>query len=106
MTYDRGVLTFHFGHDVDTANALFRADNGPTQSAGQVAVEAAGLGARFNGPNMTNPSNGEVHIPARELGEAIKVSIQPNHRASHRTFDMTGLSRAIEVAKVRGCDIT
>jgi hypothetical protein len=106
ITYGHGVLTFRFGHDIDTANALFRIDNGPVQSAGRVAVEAAGLGARFNGPNMTNPSNGEVHIPAADLNGGLRVSIEPNKRSSHRTFDVTGLSHAIETAKSRACDIT
>jgi hypothetical protein len=105
VTYDRGVLTFRFSHGVDTANALFRIDNAQPRGAGSVAVEAAGLGAHFNGPNLTNPSNGEVHIPADAVDEARKVSIEPNRRSAYRTFDVTGLSRAIEAAKARGCDI-
>jgi hypothetical protein len=105
VTYDHGVYTFRFARDVDTANALFRIDNAPPRGVGSVAVEAAGLGARFNGPSLTNPSNGEVHIPASAVGEARRVSIEPNRRIAHRTFDVTGLSRAIEAAKARGCDI-
>jgi hypothetical protein len=106
ITYDRGLLTFRFGHRIDTANALFRVDDGPVRTAGSVAVKAAGMGARFNGPNLANPSDGEVHIPADDVAQAARISIKPNSKMTHRTFDLTGLSNAIETAKAKGCDIT
>jgi hypothetical protein len=106
VTYGHGLLTFRFGQRVDTANALFRVDDGPLRSAGSVAVKAAGLGARFDGPNLANPSNGEVHIPSDDLGPALSVSIKPNSRMTHQTFNLTGLSSAIEAAKAKGCDIS
>jgi hypothetical protein len=104
VTFAEGVVTFQFGHGVDTANARFRLDDGPPREAGSVAVEAAGLGARFNGPNLRNPSDGQVHIPADVIGGATKVAIQPNSKTNHRTFNLAGLSRALEVAKAQNCD--
>lgn len=104
VTFAEGVVTFQFGHGVDTANARFRLDDGPPRDVGSVAVEAAGLGASFNGPNMRNPSNGEVHIPAAVIGAATRVAIQPNAATNHRTFSLAGLSRALEVAKAQSCN--
>jgi hypothetical protein len=104
VTYGVGLITFRFAADVDTANALLRTDTGPPRRVGLWAVEAAGLGARFDGPNLSNPSNGEVHVPAAELGSTRRVLIRPNERVAPRTFDVTGLSRAIEASKARGCD--
>jgi hypothetical protein len=104
VTFAEGVVTFRFNRGVDTANARFRVDGGPPREVGSVAVEAAGLGARFNGPNLNNPSNGEVHIPADVIGGATTVAIQPNPRTNHRTFNLTGLPRALEVAKAQNCD--
>lgn len=105
VVYSQGIVTFRFGHNVDTANALFRLDDGSVHTAGSVAVEAAGMGAKLSGPNLTNPSNGEVHIPADDLGDTLKVSIKPNNRMGHRVFDLTGLSHALEAAKARRCDV-
>jgi hypothetical protein len=104
IRYAEGVITFRFARGVDTANARFRLDNGPPREAGSVAVEAAGLGARFNGPSLRNPSNGEVHIPADVVGRATTVAIQPNDKANHRTFSLAGLPRALEIAKGQHCD--
>lgn len=104
VVYSGGVVTFRFAHGVDTANAQFRIGNGPLHSVGSVAVEAAGLGARFEGPNLRNPSNGEVHIPADVVGGAQQVSIKANAHMNHRTFDLRGLSHAVEMAKGQRCD--
>jgi hypothetical protein len=104
ITYAEGVVTFQFARGVNTANARFRLDNGPPREAGSVAVEAAGLGVRFNGPNLRNPSDGEVHIPADVIGGATQVAIQPNSATNHRTFNLTGLSHALLVAKAQNCD--
>ena len=104
IRYADGVITFRFGRGVDTANALFRLDNGPPREAGSVAVEAAGLGARFNGPSLRNPSDGEVHIPADIVGQATTVGLQPNSKSNHRTFNLSGLPRALEMAKAQHCD--
>lgn len=104
VVFAEGVVTFHFGHRVDTANAEFRIGDAPPRVVGSVAVEAAGLGARFNGPNLGNPSNGEVHIPADLVDQAQLVSIKPNRKMNHRTFNLTGLSTAVEMAKAQRCD--
>ena len=105
VLYSHGVLTFRFGHKVDTANAVFRVDDGPLLAVGSVAVKAAGLGAPFNGPNLNNPSDGAVYIPADDVGNARQVSIKPNSKMTHRVFGLTGLSQAIEAAKGQNCDI-
>lgn len=105
VRYADGVVTFAFSQGTDTANATYRLDNGPVQRAGDVAVAAAGLGARFDTQNLHNPSNGEVHIPAADLGQAHMVYIRANTKMTHRAFDLTGLSRAFEAAKARNCDV-
>jgi hypothetical protein len=104
VAYDHGVVTFAFGRQVDTASATYRLDGGPVRRAGDVAVEAAGMGVRFDTQNLANPSNGEVHIPARELGEAHKIYIRANTRMTHRIFDLTGLPAALDAARSRNCD--
>jgi len=106
VAYGDGVLTFEFGHGVDTANAVYRLGNGPVLRADDVAVEAAGRGARFDTQNLDNPSNGEVHLPLTAVGGAQKVSIRANTRMAHRVFDLTGFSRALNLAKQRNCDVS
>lgn len=106
MVYERGVVTFALGRSVDTANATYRLDGGVVHRAGDVAVEAAGLGARFDTANLDNPSNGEVRIPARDLGDAGRIYIRANTRLTHRVFDLTGLIPAIEEAKEQQCDVS
>lgn len=103
MTYDRGVVTFHFPTQTDTANALFKVDSDPARPAGEVAVEAAGLGASFSGRNLQNPSNGEVHIPARYLASATTVGIKPNDKAGHRDFKLRGVSAMLATMQAHGC---
>jgi len=105
VTFDRGVVTFHFPSSVDTANAIFRIDGGPPQSVGSVAVEVAGLGARLQGDNSTNPSSGLVPLPSRLLSTANTVSIEPNYKRQHRDFSVHGLSGALDVARQKGCDL-
>lgn len=104
IVYERGVVTFSLGHQVDTANATYRLDDGPVRRVGDVAVEAAGLGARFTSQNLENPSDGEVRIPARELGEAHVIYIRANTRLTHRIFDLTGLADAVDAAQTKGCE--
>lgn len=105
MTYRHGVLTFRFATRVDTANALYRIDQGPAQSVGLVATEAAGLGAEFRSQNMKNPSNGRVHIPAAYLQTAQTVSIRPNPKRRSKAFSLTGFDKALSAAKDQGCDL-
>jgi hypothetical protein len=105
ITYRHGVVVFQFGHNVDTANAEFRVDNGPARPVSSVTVEAAGLGARFGSDNLDNPSDGVVNIPASVISNARQVSIRPNARSNHRTFDLTGLAQAVVAARSHRCDV-
>jgi len=106
MVYDRGVLTFHFSPNIDTANAVFRIDDGAVRTAGSVAVEAAGLGANFSSKNTRNSSNGEVHIPVVYLSSATTVAIKPNDKAAHRDFKLRGLSEVLTTMQSRGCGVS
>lgn len=105
MVYRHGVLTFSFDSSIDTANALYRVNQGEVKPAGLVATEAAGLGAQFKSPNMKNPSNGKVHIPMAHLQEAQTVTIRPNNRKRARTFNLTGLVDVLAIAVGKGCDV-
>ena len=103
VRYGSGVVTFSFGHAVDTANALFRVDGGPVVSAGEVAQEAAGLGAPFLNGNLSNPSDGRVRIPWSKLVGAQRVDIRANAKTYHRTFMLAGLDAALAAARGKGC---
>lgn len=105
MVYRHGVLTFRFDSSIDTANALYRLDQGAVQPAGLVATEAAGLGAQFRSQNMKNPSNGRVHIPTAHLQEAQTVTIRPNGHRRTKTFRLTGFGDVLAAAKAKGCDV-
>jgi hypothetical protein len=98
------VVTFALGHQIDTANAIYRLDDGPVHLVGDVAVEAAGMGAQFDTQNLANPSNGEVRIPARDLGDASRIYIRANTKMTHSTFDLAGLAPALDAARSRSCD--
>lgn len=98
-----GVATFRFHHWVDTSHALFRIDDGPTVSSQTVAPEAAALGAALWTNDLSNPSDGQVHIPAARLDAAHAVTIRPNTRAGVRTFALAGLAELRASAKAHGC---
>ncbi len=103
MTMERSVMVFRFPRSVDTAEAKFRIDGGPLQSAGDVAVEVAGQGTALTGENLRHPGEGRVALPVRLLRTAQVVAIQPNARRRHRDFDLAGLSAAIEASHRQGC---
>jgi hypothetical protein len=105
LVYRAGVVTFRFGRSVDTANAIFRTDSDAARSVGDVAVEAAGKGAKFLTSNAINPSNGEVHIPAAQLDGHRTVAIRPNLKASVRTFSLEGLAPSLAAAAAHGCPV-
>ena len=103
--YERGVITFQFAPNVNTANAFFRVDAGAPQPAGAVAIEAAGLGARLHPDKPGNDSGALVAIPARLLIGAGYVSIRPNPTLGHRDFNLRNLASALESARQKGCDL-
>ncbi len=105
MTYRHGVLTFHFSRRTDTANALYRVDQGPARAVGLVGPEAAGLGAEFKSKNTKNPSDGKVHIPSAHLEAAQTVSVRPNKKRQATSFSLTGFDQALTVAKRLNCDV-
>ena len=106
IAYDRGVVTFSFRRSVDTADAAYRIDQGPLERAVLVAPEAAALGARLESPNLTNPSDGRVHIPASYLKSAASIAIKPNSRAHSRAFTLKGFGDALAAIKGQGCDVS
>lgn len=103
VRYGGGVVTFSFGRRTDTANALFRVDDGPIRSAGEVGPEVAGLGGSFLTRNTDNPSDGRVRLPWSKLKSAGRVDIRPNSRSVHRAFPLDGLNAALGEARGAGC---
>lgn len=103
MRYVHGVVTFSFAHRIDTANALFKVDDGPARTVGSVQPEAAGLGAALLSDDTWNPSDGRVLIPTSQLKGAQAVSIRPSAKARTRTFQLNGLEQALETARAQGC---
>ena len=104
VRYAGGVVTFSFGRRTDTANALFRIDDGPLRAAGELGPEAAGLGAPFYSSNISNPSDGRVRLPYRVLQGARAIAIRANDHRAHRTFPLVPLQAALAEARARGCD--
>jgi len=104
VIYRHGVVAFRFGGWTDTANALYRIDQGKVQSAGEVATEAAGLGAHFRSQNLENPSDGRVFIPGHYLASADSITIRPNGRSTPRKFSLIGLGSSLVVASAKGCE--
>lgn len=100
--YENGVVTFRFSEWTDTANAQFRVGEGPVRPVGDVAVRAAGLGAKFLTNNTRNPSDGAVRIPADEL-TADSVTIRANRHARPHRFSLVGFQRSLAAARERGC---
>jgi hypothetical protein len=103
VRYRDGVLTFQFGPSVDTANAVYRLDNGAARSVGAVAVESAGRGASFLTSNTSNPSAGLVRLPVSEVQGHQGVAIRPSAKARVRNFSLVGFDVALTAAGAKGC---
>lgn len=98
-----GVVTFSFGHGVDTANALYRLDGGPVRPVGELGPEVAGLGSSYLSGNTTNPSDGRVRVPWTTLAGARTIEIRANRTRRGRAFALDSLDAAVAAARGSGC---
>ena len=98
-----GVVTFSFGHDTDTANAIYRLDGGPLRAAGELGPEVAGHGVSYLSGDSWNPSDGRVRVPWTTLAGAQLIEIRANPKRRSRAFALDSLDAAVAVARQGGC---
>jgi hypothetical protein len=103
IALEKDVFTFSFPATVNTANAMFRVDDGRPQAIGPLGPEAAGLGVALSSDDLRNPSGGRVHIPARHLQGANSLRIRPNLNDGDKIFGLGGLKDALALAATKGC---
>ena len=98
-----GVVTFSFGKEVDTANAVYKLDGGPVRTAGELGPEVAGHGVSYLSGNTYNPSDGRVRVPWTTLAGARRIDIRVNAKRRPRSFALDGLDAAVAAARQGGC---
>jgi hypothetical protein len=103
IAYERQALVFHLSSRVDTTNAAYRIDGGPTVWSRTDAMELAGLGFALYNDDLANPSGGLVRVPMRRVMGAHAISIQPKANASAIKFNIQGFDLAMKAADKAGC---
>lgn len=98
-----GVVTFSFGRNTDTANAIYRLDGGPVRTAGELGPEVAGHGVSYMTGNTWNPSDGRVRVPWTTLTGARSIDIRANPKRHPRAFALDSLDAAVAAARDGGC---
>ena len=99
-----GVVTFSFGRNTDTANAIYRLDGGLVRAAGELGPEVAGHGVSYLSGNTWNPSDGRVRVPWTTVAGARSIDIRANPKRRPRAFVLDSLDAAVAAARQDGCD--
>lgn len=103
IVYAAGALGFHFGHHVNTLSAWMRVDGGEPKRWQDNLPELTGLGVPMDGPSLDNPTNSTVWIPAAQLADAHRVTIQPRENKTPRIFHLHGFAGLRDIARDMGC---
>jgi hypothetical protein len=103
MMLERGVMTFDFGADAHTFEAVYRIDQGPATPWRVNAMALAAAGASLQTDSLKNPSGGKVLTPLGPLIGARKITIRPSPTAEARTFTLADLGPALHAASAAGC---
>lgn len=103
VSYASGLVTFQFDGKLNTAEAVYRIDQGPPRAAADVAVASAGLGARHFTGNLRNPSGGRVFLPMSQLEAASMLEVRPNPKKRSRAFKLQGLQAGVAEARRQQC---
>jgi len=104
VSYAKGAVTFHYPRNVDTSQAIYRIDDGPVLQEKDAEVELLRMHVPLPDQSASNPSGGQVMVPASQLLGARQVSIRARPRAGVRRFSVAGLSAALAAARADGCD--
>ena len=104
MTVARGAVTFRFGPQVRTYDAMYRLDDGPPVSWRVNAMSLASHGALPEGEALANPSEGLVAVPLEALSGAQTIAIRTSARDRPRRFQIGDLPAALRAADALGCD--
>ena len=106
VSYAHDAVVFHFSHKLNTTQAWYRLDGGPTKPWADVYPRLVQAGVVLDGQSLDNPTGGLVMLPAAELAGVHTVTIRVNQRSNPRTFEVDGFSDALASAQARGCDTT
>jgi hypothetical protein len=99
----RSVARFRLSGRIDTAQALYRVDDGQPIPWRTHAMHFTSHGYQLETANLGNPSGGVVLVPLNEVAGGQVVYIRPSARARIRTFRLDGLASALQSAKAAGC---
>ncbi len=105
VDYHRQALVFHLSSRADTANAVYRIDDGPPRAVRSDAMDLARLGFALYNDDLTNPSGGLVRIPRQRIMDAREVSIQAKAMAAPVKFRIDGFGAALDAARAAGCGV-
>jgi hypothetical protein len=96
---------FSLGNQVDTAEALYKIDDGPVKSWRALAPRLVAVGVKIQDDSLANPSQGRVILQLADVIAAREVDIRPAGQKSPRRFRLVDLAAAIDLATQRGCHL-
>ncbi len=101
--YRHGVLVLQLGEAVDSADAVYRIDEGAPISTRDDELSLALQGIAVHADSLLTASGGLVRIPGVRLLGARSVRVQANSRRAPVAFAIAGLGEALDRAKAAGC---
>ena len=104
MVVDRGVVTFYFGDQARTFEALYKVDAGPAVSWRANAMVLASTGSLAMSEDLVNASGGRVPVPLSVLAGARSISIRISPKVRAREFSLADLPAALARAEAKGCE--
>lgn len=100
-----GFATFNLGKEVDTADALYRIDEGPVKPWRALIPRLVAAGLKVQDDSLANPSGGQLILPLADIVAAREVDIRPASQRNPRRFRLIALAPAIDLAALRGCQV-
>ncbi len=103
VDYERQALVLHLSDHVDTADAVYRIDNGAPNLVSADQMELARLGFALHNDDLSNPSGGLVRVPERRVMSAAEVSVETAAFRRPVKFKIGGFAEALDAARKAGC---
>ncbi len=103
LTYERGALVVRLGRRTDTADAVYRVDDGPPVAVRSELMDMARRGFAIDQDDLANPSGGVVRIPEARLSQARRISIRAGVNRTIVRVGVTGFAAALDSAHAAGC---